>query len=277
VTLNLDFSAARAKLEWAALHIGTLHRETKRALAASKSYDWRAGEVDQETGWCSVRLIPQQVSDLRPSLVAGDIYHNLRSALDNAVTTLVEASGATLGRNHLFPICWSNGQWERNVGVLHGPTHSGGQLGGVTIGVREIQERQPMNIESLNQRAGHVLWVLEEFSNADKHRAVALFAGHLVMVPMVRYTGGGRILEVEPFKREVRPFHPQLDYEIVRWRFAKPFPVDVHENVELLEYSNAVFSTPPFDVRPGWLGHGTSFFEAAHKEVEATIDRLAAL
>lgn len=61
-------------------------------------------DKDQETGWFRLLIrFKDEPEEFDLSVIVGDIFHNLRSALDYIVTALVDVSpGAKLTRKHQF-------------------------------------------------------------------------------------------------------------------------------------------------------------------------------
>ncbi len=101
---------------------------------------------------------------MRFSILAGEIVHHLRSALDHLVCCLVLANGKTVNKAHQFPICTTREQYARALerGLLRGIRKS-------ALGIVESQQpfKQP-------EPANVILAVVQELDNQDKHRMLLL-------------------------------------------------------------------------------------------------------
>lgn len=95
----------RLKLEWAAKHLAVLDAEVAKFRAAHPYPIDHS--VDPVTG--RSRLTVQQRSEANPEigLIAGDVVHNLRAALDHLYWQLVLVCGGTPNKSTFFPI------WEQ--------------------------------------------------------------------------------------------------------------------------------------------------------------------
>lgn len=79
------------------MRVNTLKREATVGVEKEATYAVRFSEVDPQTGWCSVDLVPQHVEKPQLSAILGDVIHNFRCALDYVVTALVDATPITAG------------------------------------------------------------------------------------------------------------------------------------------------------------------------------------
>ena len=105
MTLSLDLRSCDAKLARARENARTLERETVAHIGKQEAtHAVRFSQVDPQTGWCSITLVPQKIEEPRLSAILGDVIHNLRCALDYVVTALVDASQTKLTTSHQFPI-----------------------------------------------------------------------------------------------------------------------------------------------------------------------------
>jgi hypothetical protein len=227
MVVNLDLSGAHAKLDRAAEHFEALKGELIDA-AQSPPYALRHGEVDPETLWCSIYLTPLDPPwRLKCAILAGDLHHNLRCALDYIVTELVDKSGATLTRKHQFPIFRSKDHYMKWVGFP--VPHERGPLEGVKHGLVEIEALQPYKTDPGDPEQSP-LWHLHEFSNADKHRAISLI--------YPRFLGGPFFVTSDVPQPDMwRPperytWEEGREYELARVRFAS-MPSKIGLNYEL--------------------------------------------
>ena len=74
--LALDLRSAQAKLARAREHLDALQRETVAGVKQESPYAIRPSEVDPQTGWCSISLVPQKVEKPRLGAILGDLIHN---------------------------------------------------------------------------------------------------------------------------------------------------------------------------------------------------------
>jgi hypothetical protein len=101
----------------------------------------------------------------RLPLMVGDCLQNLRSSLDYLVWELVIAAKNTPGKDHMFPICRSYDSFKSQLGR--------GRLAGVhQDAATEIESLQPYHLG--NDFAKSIFWVVDEFSNINKHRRLVL-------------------------------------------------------------------------------------------------------
>lgn len=106
----MDLTGPRAKLSWALQHLKLLDTEC-RGILKTKPFHV-APEFDQDSGCHILRLrIREDAFSLEQSLKVGDIIHNGRSALDQAVWLIACRSNPIeklwdhkVGRNISFPV-----------------------------------------------------------------------------------------------------------------------------------------------------------------------------
>jgi hypothetical protein len=102
----------------------------------------------------------------RLPIIMGDCIQNLRSCLDYLVWELVLAAKGTPGKNNSFPICKMLEAFNNQVTKLR-------RLDGVAPdAVAEIKVFQPYHHGQ--DFAKHVLWILDDLCNINKHRRVLL-------------------------------------------------------------------------------------------------------
>ncbi|MGP0006386.1 MAG: hypothetical protein ACLPTB_16095 [Acidimicrobiales bacterium] len=179
MSLNLDLRAAEAKVARATEHYRTLEREMLADVTKTDPYHSEFTNVDPQTGWCEVWLVPNgDVEKPRLGVMLGDIMHNLRCALDYIVTELVKVSNAALSTKHQFPIYRDEQVYKTNVGEIGAPLATG-PLRFIKYGDGLIESLQPYKLHP--EPRHDPLWVVHRFSNADKHRQVA--AAHLPPQP----------------------------------------------------------------------------------------------
>jgi hypothetical protein len=125
--------------------------------------------VEVEPNVLSFKLVYEQPIPIEWGVRLGEFVHNLRSALDNAVTLLVETNNGTVTRHTGFPIFDDPAKWRDN-------------------GHRKIDgaiKQARTFIESLQPLPGndgvfaHYLKSLNDLWNADKHRVVQIWGYRL--------------------------------------------------------------------------------------------------
>jgi hypothetical protein len=241
MTLNLDLRSCDVKLARAREHADALKRETEAHIGKQQAtHAVRFSEVDPQTGWCSITLVPQKIEEPRLSAILGDLIHNLRSTLDYVTTVLVTASGATLTTAHQFPIYLDRARYLSKVATKT-EARSDGPLRNIIHGLSVIEGWQPYYAKP--DPRTDPLWAIHRFSNADKHREAAIFG----MVPagsfQIHFNG---IKVEEDLVEEVEDWSPDKEIPIGRIRFDPPRAENLRAegNIGL----NILFVTPP------WLG-----------------------
>ena len=169
---NLDLigSEVQRRADWAARHV--------EALTNSVAAWGRESHVARLGGALSPdrRSIDLRLEGIPPAPVEewgfliGDALHNMRSLLNNLLHSIAVASagpGGDVGRLQ-FPISETERDWTRANG--------GGrkQIKGLPESVvRSVESLQPFN-RGGSDSVAHVLWLLNDLSNADKHRVATL-------------------------------------------------------------------------------------------------------
>jgi hypothetical protein len=235
--LGLDLSTSDAKVARVLVHLKTLQQEIPVAVAQRKPYTLRSNGID-DNGWCTLFLTSTNALEHDLGVIAGELVHNLRCALNYIIPELVKASGATVGTNHQFPIFTSQQSYTQRVGtaVL---ANANGPLGGITHGLKEIFDLQAFHKQPKPE--GHPLALVQQFSNADKHRIISDTAP--IPKAISAMFKEGTVLEV--LKSPNLPeWKPNIEYEIARLRFDKPYPPKLP--VETKVSVDIFFATPPF-------------------------------
>ncbi len=148
-------AGVRLKIERAEQHVRDLHA-VLTAFMNGNPYRLVA-ELDADTGDKVFRV---RMSAPIPSdwpAIAGDVAHNLRSALDHLAWQLVLAGGGTPDRDTAFPIRESQAKYET--------TAKGAKIRGASPSAIHI-------LDALKpyQGGNDGLWVLSAVNNHDKHK-----------------------------------------------------------------------------------------------------------
>jgi hypothetical protein len=150
------------KIERAGEHLHALYDEFGAVLEADGARLFAPIEFDEDTGECVSKAGEFGEAGARASILAGEVVHQLRSALDHLVWQLVEAQHQTPQRRHAFPV--------RLAPFPKGfkKTVSTQQLDGVPpAAIRLVERAQPYHARN---PAEHWLAVLDGMWQADKHR-----------------------------------------------------------------------------------------------------------
>jgi hypothetical protein len=235
-TLNLE--AARAKLARAREHVDALERETTVGVKEEAAYAVRFSEVDPQTGWCSVDLVPNQIEKPRLSVILGDVIHNLRCALDYVVTALADATPTKLSSKHQFPIYLTPAGYTSQVGSAS-EAKSKGPLREITVGLPLVEKWQPFHTQP--DPRTDPLWGIYRFSNADKHRQPLTFAPRPVGAFEIGFNG---IPVEEKPGPDIADWTPDQEIHLKRIRFDPPQAYSFHVKGEIS--LDVGFRTPAF-------------------------------
>jgi hypothetical protein len=160
VNVVLDVTSAQRKLERG----HELHEELLRVLgeyAAREPY--RMKELAGDDGQWHVQLrVLEPVPD-RVATLAGEVAHQLRSALDHLANALVADNGGTCTASTAFPVSRSVQLWTTNWKSLVLD-----KLKGASPGVI----KRVLQVEPYPGGVDEWLWMLSELDNIDKHRQV---------------------------------------------------------------------------------------------------------
>jgi hypothetical protein len=193
--MNLDLNECHARRAWASQHVVRL-REAIEAYEQRDPYVIRQ-DFDPVAYTSSVYVTPKPMS-MEISFMAGDVVHNLRSALDHLAWQLAVAID---NRTPTFPLVDDpdGGTWKRVLFPLRSKEYASEswlpeRLAGASDEIKTfIKEIQPYAAAD-NPRDATV-WKLQELSNADKHRVP------LVAVPSLHRTG---MLSIKTLHSRVR-------------------------------------------------------------------------
>jgi hypothetical protein len=160
MTIDERLVLIRRKIEWAETHFKNLEL-VKNRFIEGKPYTI-GSEPDTKPGHEGLhRFFPTSLEDVDPkvALIAGDIIHNLRSALDHLACHLVEAAGNDITDKTCFPI--SKGT------EIHESTFAG-----QVKGMRDSAKQKIRDTEPYKGGKGRNLWVIHKLDIADKHHTL---------------------------------------------------------------------------------------------------------
>jgi hypothetical protein len=160
--------------------------------------------------------------NLKISVIAGEIVHQLRSSLDHLLCALIHQAGHSPGRATQFPICTSRESYEEQV--------KRGRIKGVSPAAEKlIEQSQPFTNQTPNDTIINVVSIL---NNWDKHNALVISAAAAQVGQNIEIGGSGA--EITAFANpEVIKFESgKADYFYIQ--LAKPEPsVTVTSSIDL--------------------------------------------
>jgi len=201
-----------AKLDRADKHIIDLGKVVEDFLAPEPFGAERAVSADGRehiVSWTRTAKIPVEIS-----LIAGDVVHNLRSALDHLAVEIERASARTAGheltaheeRRPQFPVALTTGEFDRQTKRYFKYASS------ATIDV--LRAFQPCSLLTQEPK-NSFLYQVSELDNADKHRVLS----GTPITPVAVSTGWPKDRSWTWIDGPPLPFAPGV--EIGRYIFAK--------------------------------------------------------
>lgn len=236
--MKLDLGACDAKLARACEHVNALERETTVGIQQDAPYTVRFSEVDPQTGWCSVDLVPHKVTKPRLSIILGDVVHNLRCVLDYVITALADATPTKVSSKHQFPIYLDPVAYAAQVGTATDAKIKG-PLRKITVGLAVIEKWQPYYTKP--DPRTDPLWGIYRFSNADKHRQPLTFAPRPVGSFEIGFNG---IPVEEKPGPDIADWTPDQEIHLKRIRFSPPRAYNFHVKGQIS--LDVAFVTPAF-------------------------------
>jgi hypothetical protein len=156
------------KLRNADDHLHRLQAETLLYLNSGPNASILGERDANNSGRGCLRFNVIREPPLKLAAIAGDVVHNLRSALDYFIEELVKRDGHTPTFQHLYPICATPEGFTQAL--------KSGRLYGVhKRAVRFIEGIQPYQVNP-EARPKHPLIHLHQLSNRDKHHMLAISA-----------------------------------------------------------------------------------------------------
>jgi hypothetical protein len=175
------------KIERANQHANALDATIQRWLE-DRPYSLSL-DVDGETGEQVCRIHVTRTPPLEWSVVIGEAIHGLRTALDHAVFALSSLDGEPPGGTE-FPIF-------KDEPMFRNANRPGGlwKIRGLSDAAKGVVESvQPFH-HSGGEPEIHLLWVLHQLSNADKHRSLNLTSAFLGQGELSLEADGGVTLK----------------------------------------------------------------------------------
>jgi hypothetical protein len=217
------------KLDRADEHLHALYEEFAAVLDAHGAGFFAPVEFDAESGWHVSKVGEFGEAGPRISILAGEVAHQLRSALDHLAWQLVEANQNAPDNHTAFPVRLV--PFSRGRSFVR-TTTQGGQLQGVPpAAARLIEKAQPYHAAHPER---HWLAVLDGLWQADKHR--------LLLTSYIATSDPGALaglystdwpVTIEKVRVALkRGQRVEADAEIARMRLAAPDPVKAKVKVD---------------------------------------------
>ena len=171
----------RVKLRQAELHLRRFSEEVQQYVSqANVGFEWSA----DSDGTVSVRLRATHEPPMRLGAIAGDVLHNLRSALDAIAWEAVTRSGPPPDEKRVyFPVTITVGDWPNAAASklpgLAPEAHE--HFRGVQPWYWDEQARSVGVDIPLDRARRHPLWLLHRMAREDRHRTpqpIVARAGH---------------------------------------------------------------------------------------------------
>jgi len=144
------------KIERGIKHVDELAIACKRFIETDPYTIGR--EIDPQTGYYRFNVNDLSIPPAEIGLIAGDVIHNLRSALDHLAYQLVLVNGQVPLRQTCFPIFDDPAKYK---------TMDPRKVRGMSqFAINAIEAAKPY------QGGDNALWVLHELDIADKHHAL---------------------------------------------------------------------------------------------------------
>ncbi len=267
VTNIADLTGVRAKLKRAKEHQSVLEAEVD--IWGKQQANVRRFKIRCDGLWHIVTCEPLPQPDIRFSIIAGDLIHNLRSALDHLVYQLVLREGQQPSHWNEFPIYESKQRFLEEVKVrksrpecsfLYGITVDGDAW---TI----IEKAQPYT--SPNPRTD-ILGIIGRLSILDKHRTLCVqipFVGDIRKA--ISWNPDAILLEERIGALTLSLEKPT---EVVRYRFADQPNPNMHVQGRLT--INPTFGEGDIE---GSCQFGIGFFNKLINSVASIVDEVSKL
>ena len=161
------------KVEWARHHMKALGAQIQAYLAMQPFRDVVFDDPKTKKRLYGLELYPPIPRTF--TFLIGDVVHNLRSALDHLVWQLVIANGETPDQGSEFPIFYDAKFIGEKAKFLRAAKRKIGKCSRAAQDA--IESLQPYHGGELGTHK-HPLFLTHELDIIDKHRLVAVVAGH---------------------------------------------------------------------------------------------------
>ena len=264
MALNLDLSGSDAKIARAFEHFKALKLESEEVSFERRPLHDSELTITRTAVLTSIILCSTDFLEPRFGVILGDLVHNLRSALDYIISALAIASEIEVDRNHQFPIPrLTQGDYPGNAQRA---------LDGIVHGRAEVERFQPFHRIPAHHDP---LFVINYFSNSDKHRIISEY------FPVLGSVDGGirpdkGIISKEAFAPP-QQWRANRKFEIARVTYEQPWP-DPRKVAFKGTVSLAIFfGAPKFGKHTTGFGVPLDFFKPACEHVAMIVDTFKAL
>jgi hypothetical protein len=221
--MSHPLDGVRAKIERANEHLANLKTELQRGLD-NGDYGFRAEDDPKVADQVLIfgKAPPELM--IRYGLIAGDVCHNLRSALDHLAWQLTIFSIRKPTKRTQFPIFSDRVEYAKQS-----PAMIDGILPKIAA---RIERLQPYNTGPLGDpRRTNALWILHEMSNSDKHRVVNIAV--LDIPALVVTTGEAQPMDFDALARSgVGRVGRVVDGALIKTLPPDSAPPDVRVNIQ---------------------------------------------
>ncbi len=219
-----DITGVRAKLRWANVHLSTLNDELVRLNKAHA--DTSFIEYGRDGEWHTVDIKPIAKFPIELSLIAGDIFTNLRDTLDHIVWQLILREGNKPEQTNSFPITTSESHFVKVIKTPPKKSEKRSPLYGLPVGGDAwtiIEQAQPWFQAKANgyEARDDQLATLAMMSNINKHRTILIsyaVPDQAMLVDMIRWTP----VDINPIEMILPPWKAlshEKPTELVRFLF----------------------------------------------------------
>lgn len=262
----VDLTSPRLKVARARVHLAELLGVVQPYLAAGVGHIYYAGDDDV---WSVFRFRLAAPLPDGLGVIAGDVAHNARCALDHLVWEMVRDNGASPGDHNSFPIVHDEKRW-RTVVALDVERDRKSPLLGVSSSCEEAVARfQAFHPACTYMKGWHPLERLASLDNLDKHRGVQSgLVNKQQAIPRVK---GKFDLDWLSNGMVETPKGPLVDdCEIARMQrvAAALFGINVERDVTFVQFIEVAFGDGLVSTRD--LGNMIAYVERVIAEVAST-------
>jgi hypothetical protein len=160
-----------AKLKWAEKHLAEMMSLARGYLRPGGGDDRPIGIVF-DNRWPPIvvaKFIVEEPLPIEISLHAGDLVHNVRTALDHVLARLKDHFEGD-ARSGTFPVTESDADWKGRIYPRHDGKRKRGPLDGLPCSARMLIYREQPYVAYGDRRRDDPIAILSALDNTDKHR-----------------------------------------------------------------------------------------------------------
>lgn len=233
-----NLTGVRAKLGRANVHLNALQDELGRL---SHEYaDIKLMQFGRDGQWDVVSANPIPDFPIELSLIAGDLFTNLRDTLDHLVWQLILREGNEPGQTNDFPIITSESYFMKAVKLPSKKTEKRSPLYGLPVDGDAwtiIEQAQPWYRGKANgyEARKDILATLALMSNINKHRTVLMslaIPDQPRLVQIIRWTPAN-VQPIEIILPTWGPLSHEHSTELARYRFPTDTSISMYMDERL--------------------------------------------